>query len=79
MPRIRIEWIPVQLFALGLLGFDHLQLVYQPDDVLARSRQDDWFVMEGVREVGMGPSSASRARTGAPPSRSQISRRAKIS
>ena len=47
-----IEWIPVQLFALGLLGFDHLQLVYQPDDALARSRQDDWFVMEGVREVG---------------------------
>jgi len=51
MPCIRIEWIPVQLFALGLLGFDHLQLVYQPDDVLVRSRQDDWYVMEGVREV----------------------------
>ncbi len=51
MPCIRIEWIPVQLFALGLFGFDHLQLVYQPDDLGARSRQDDWFVMEGVREV----------------------------
>jgi len=49
MPCIRIEWLPVQLFALGLLGFDHLQLVYQPDDI--RSRQDDWYVMEGVREV----------------------------
>jgi hypothetical protein len=49
MPCIRIEWLPVQLFALGLLGFDHLQLVYQPDDT--RSRQDDWYVMEGVREV----------------------------
>jgi hypothetical protein len=52
MPCIRIEWIPVQLFALGLLGFDHLQLVYQPDDLGAASRQDDWYVMEGVREVG---------------------------
>ena len=41
--------LPVQLFALGFLGFDHLQLVYQPDDT--RSRQDDWYVMEGVREV----------------------------
>jgi Ca2+-binding RTX toxin-like protein len=51
MPCIRIEWIPVQLFALGLLGFDHLQLVYQPDDLGNQSRQDDWYVMEGVREV----------------------------
>ncbi|HUJ36916.1 MAG TPA: calcium-binding protein [Hyphomicrobium sp.] len=49
MPCVRIEWIPVQLSALD---FDHLQLVYQPDDLGAASRQDDWYVMEGVREVG---------------------------
>ena len=52
MPCIRIEWVPVQLFGLGLLGFDHLQLVFQPDEPGTRFRQDDWFVMEGVREVG---------------------------
>jgi hypothetical protein len=71
MPCIRIEWLPVQLFALGLLGFDHLQLVYQPDDT--RSRQDDWYVMEGVREVAReAPSSASKAPTAAPRCRSRI-------
>lgn len=51
MPRIRIEWIPVQTYGLGRLGFDHLQLVYQPDDTDFPARQDDWFVMEGVREA----------------------------
>jgi Ca2+-binding RTX toxin-like protein len=51
MPRIRIEWVPVQHFGLGLLGFDHLQLVYQPDDTEHAEGQDAWFVMEGVREA----------------------------
>jgi hypothetical protein len=51
MPCIRIEWLPVHLFGLGLLGFDHLQLVYQPDEPGTGSQQDDWYVMEGVREV----------------------------
>ncbi len=51
MPRIRIEWIPVQTFGLGLLGFDHLQLVYQQGDTDTPSGQDAWFVMEGVREA----------------------------
>jgi hypothetical protein len=49
MPCIRIEWLPVHLFGLGRFGFDHLQLVYQP--AAAGSQQDDWYVMEGVREV----------------------------
>ena len=51
MPRIRIEWVPVQQFGLGRLGFDHLLLVFQPDEHDEASQQDDWFVMEGVREA----------------------------
>lgn len=49
MPRVRIEWMPVQLYGLGHLGFDHLQLVLEPGD--ASARQDDWYVMEGVRDA----------------------------
>jgi Ca2+-binding RTX toxin-like protein len=48
--RVRIEWMPVQLYGLGLLGFDHLQLVFEPGEG-GLSRQDDWFVMEGVRDA----------------------------
>ncbi len=48
MPLIRIEWIPIQILGLGFFGFDHLQLVYQQN--AADFRQDEWFVMEGVRE-----------------------------
>lgn len=48
MPRVRIEWMPVQTYGLGRLGFDHLQLVFEPGEGI--SRQDDWYVMEGVRE-----------------------------
>jgi len=51
MPRIRIEWVPVQTFGLGMLGFDHLQLVYQQSDIDTVNGQDAWFVMEGVREA----------------------------
>jgi Ca2+-binding RTX toxin-like protein len=54
MPRIRIEWVPVQMFGLGLLGFDHLQLVYQQSDADIANGQDAWFVMEGVRETRLG-------------------------
>ena len=50
MARVRIEWMPVQLYGLGLLGFDHLQLVFEPGEG-GLSRQDDWFVMEGVRDA----------------------------
>lgn len=48
MPRVRIEWTPVQLFGLGRLGFDHLQLVLEQGE--ETSPQDDWYVMEGVRD-----------------------------
>jgi len=52
MPRICIEWVPVQIYGLGLFGFDHLQLVFQQDGTDLASRQDDWYVLEGVREPG---------------------------
>jgi Ca2+-binding RTX toxin-like protein len=54
MPKIRIEWVPVQIYKLGLFGFDHLQLVYQPDEIDTPSGQDQWFVMEGVRDLADG-------------------------
>lgn len=49
MPRIRIEFVPIKVFYLGLFGFDHLQLVYEPDPTQAMLDQEDWFVMEGLR------------------------------
>ena len=52
MAVIRIERVPVSVGGLGLLGFDHLQLVLQQDDYDPRLRQDNWYVMEGVREPG---------------------------
>jgi len=50
LARVRIEWMPVQMYGLGHLGFDHLQLVFEPGEAGAAT-QDDWFVMEGVREA----------------------------
>ncbi|MEW5962671.1 MAG: Ig-like domain-containing protein [Pseudomonadota bacterium] len=49
MPRIRIEFVPIKVFYLGLFGFDHLQLVYEPDPTQAMLDQEDWYVMEGLR------------------------------
>jgi len=48
MPQVRIEWMPVQLYGLGHLGFDHLHLVLEQG--YGASTQDDWYVMEGVRD-----------------------------
>lgn len=56
MSRIRIEFVPIKVFYLGLFGFDHLQLVYEPDPTQAMLDQEVWYVMEGLRapdaEVG---------------------------
>ena len=54
MPSVSVERVPVQPFALGLLGFDHLQLVFRTG-VDVTEPQDDWFVIEGLREQdGLG-------------------------
>lgn len=54
MAVIRIERVPVGVGGLGLLGFDHLQLVYQPDESSPLSSQDTWYVIEGLRVAGIG-------------------------
>ena len=51
MPSVRVERLPVQMLGLGLLGFDHLQIVFRSDFGTSNTtRQDDWFVIEGLRE-----------------------------
>lgn len=47
MPSVTVERLPVQLLGLGLVGFDHLQIVFQYG---SSTHQDDWFVIEGLRE-----------------------------
>lgn len=48
MASVSVERLPVQRIGLGLLGFDHLQIVFRPAyaDV---TQQEDWFVIEGLR------------------------------
>ena len=48
MSRLRIERMPIQNFNLGLLGFDHLQLVFQPSVVSTGLDQSSWLVIEGT-------------------------------
>lgn len=50
MPAVRVERLPVQAMGLGLLGFDHLQIIYRSDLPAPGSSQDGWFVIEGLRE-----------------------------
>jgi hypothetical protein len=49
MPTIRLERLAIRTMALGLLGFDHLQLVYDPYG-FGQHLQDHWHVVEGVRD-----------------------------
>lgn len=51
MPAIRLERTAIRALFLGVFGFDHLQLAYDPMS-LGRLLQDDWFVVEGVRDLG---------------------------
>lgn len=51
MPSVRVERVPVETLSLGRLGFDHLQLVFRSDFETARTPQDEWFVIEGIREA----------------------------
>ncbi|WP_072396076.1 hypothetical protein [Hyphomicrobium sp. CS1GBMeth3] len=49
MPSVTVERLPVQVMRLGILGFDHLQIVFRHNRS-GLARQDDWFVIEGLRE-----------------------------
>lgn len=51
MTRIRIEFVPVKVYNLGLFGFDHLQLVLEQGTPDASLKQDGWFVLEGLRDA----------------------------
>lgn len=52
MPSVRIERVPVRTLGLGVLGFDHLQLVYVRD-WSGSSSEDGWFVIEGLRQASV--------------------------
>lgn len=52
MPSVRVERLPVEILGLGRFGFDHLQIVFRSDFGLTPAAQDDWFVIEGIREAG---------------------------
>ena len=49
MGTIRVEYVPVQKYNLGLLGFDHIQIVFQ-DETSFVDRQDHWYVLEGTQD-----------------------------
>ncbi|MCH9806271.1 MAG: cadherin-like domain-containing protein [Alphaproteobacteria bacterium] len=46
MPRVRVEWVPLQTWNLGLFGFDHLLLTYEP---APNVDQLHWFAIEGAQ------------------------------
>jgi Ca2+-binding RTX toxin-like protein len=48
--NIRIEWVPIQVFNLGWFGLNHLQLVHQQSDFGPHIDQEDWYVIEGIRD-----------------------------
>lgn len=52
MPAVSVERVPVQTLHLGRLGFDHLQIVFRP--LVSWPRQEDWYVIEGVRDLATG-------------------------
>lgn len=49
MGTIRVEFVPVQKFGLGLFGLDHLHVVYQ-DETSFTDSQDYWYVLEGIQD-----------------------------
>lgn len=52
MPIVSIERVPVRNLGLGWFGFDHLQLTFQLSDVNNAAPQEQWYVLEGVRDGG---------------------------
>jgi len=50
MPSVHVERVPVRVLGLGVLGFDHLQIVFRTDFHGDVRPQDDWLVIEGLRE-----------------------------
>ncbi len=52
MGTIRVEYVPIKKYHLGLLRLDHLQIVYE-DETSLLNNQADWFVLEGTHDGGL--------------------------
>ena len=52
MGTIRVEYVPIKKYYLGLLRLDHLQIVYE-DETSLLNNQADWFVLEGTHDGGL--------------------------
>ncbi|MEQ1714510.1 MAG: hypothetical protein ABL907_00770, partial [Hyphomicrobium sp.] len=52
MGKIRVEFVPIKKFNLGLLGLDHLQIVFE-DENSAINTQENWYVLEGTHDGGL--------------------------
>lgn len=49
MGTIRVEFVPIKKYNLGLLGLDHLQIVFEDENSFI-NKQDDWYVLEGTHD-----------------------------
>ena len=52
MGTIRVEFVPIAKYNLGLFHLDHLQLVFEDESGFFNS-QDYWYVMEGLHDGGI--------------------------
>ena len=52
MGTIRVEYVPIAKYNLGLFGLDHMHLVLE-DETDFLNLQDYWKVMEGVLDGGI--------------------------
>ena len=52
MATIRIEFVPIEKYNLGLLSLDHMQLVLEDETDFLNS-QDYWKVIEGIHDGGI--------------------------
>ena len=52
MGTIRVEFVPIKKYNLGLLGLDHLQIVYEDENSFI-NKQDNWYVLEGTHDGGL--------------------------
>jgi Ca2+-binding RTX toxin-like protein len=49
MGTIRVEFVPIKKYNLGLLGLDHLHIVFEDENSFI-NKQDDWYVLEGTHD-----------------------------
>lgn len=52
MGTIRVEFVPIAKYNLGLIGLDHMHLVFE-DESDFLDLQDYWRVMEGIQDGGI--------------------------